>query len=182
VSNLKTKCLSVKPLSESEVQDAADMLKAFRFADEFAMRLCLSHERLRAEFDGLVVLYDELQTKYGSLWNALNEIAGIANQTSGGDWDEIEKARDIALTALGMKGKCASLPTTETQFVPVIDRASYTLVSETSTPMRPEPGYRHSHTTMWDVFGSGNKMHYAHIYMRLAEPSPADTTHVKQRI
>lgn len=43
----------------------------------------------------------ELQSEIERLRRALQAIAGIENQTDGGDWDEIEDARLIARDALG---------------------------------------------------------------------------------
>lgn len=42
--------------------------------------------------------------KYEKLMRALRQIAAIENKTDGGDWDEIEKARQIARAALDNSG------------------------------------------------------------------------------
>jgi hypothetical protein len=48
--------------------------------------------------------YEELREVYEKFKEALTYIAGIKNQLTGGDWDEIETARGCAKTALDRIG------------------------------------------------------------------------------
>lgn len=48
-------------------------------------------------------VYDIMKER-DELVAALKQIAAIVNQTSGGDWDEIEMAREIARTTLSKYG------------------------------------------------------------------------------
>lgn len=63
--NIKNNCLGVTPISESAVQVMCDM--RFTVSREHlqssVQKLALSHERLRAERDGLQIMFDELDRK-----------------------------------------------------------------------------------------------------------------------
>ena len=64
--NILKRCLAVLPMTASLVQETYDQAQWMTTKDQMrkAIRdLCLSHELLRAERDGLQLMYDELDRK-----------------------------------------------------------------------------------------------------------------------
>ena len=63
--NIKANCLGVLTYDEDQIQKFHDVAKASS-KETLVMivtRLCLSHERLRAERDGLQIMFDNMDRK-----------------------------------------------------------------------------------------------------------------------